>query len=88
MSEKSGVVFMGTFFVLGAIVHFWTIVKLADFHGFFAGVIGCMLPGFSQAYCFVKVGMSQGFFSGYCIAVIATVISFGLMVWSLNRTSE
>ena len=72
-----GLAWMGAW-VLGAIIHVYTIVIAYSLSGLVAAVITLAFPVVSQVYWFFKVASFAGFGATYCITVMAFLGLLGL----------
>jgi|GEM_PF-1225618 len=65
-------------YILGLIIHIWTIVIAYSVSGILASVLTLIFPVLSEIYWFFKIGNHFGYSALYCVAIIAYVCSFGI----------
>ena len=68
-------------YVLGAIIHVWTIILSFMIKGFFAALITFVFPVLSQIFWFFKIGANVGYTNNpFCIAIIVYVGLWALVL--------
>jgi hypothetical protein len=69
----------GAVMILGLTIHVWTIVASYIAKGLIVAVFTFLMPGISEIYWFVKIGIELGFDSNYCVAIMAYLGLWGLV---------
>lgn len=69
--------------LLGFLIHIWTIIIVYSIHGIIGGVIAFILPFISEIYLiYMSWSISGTFFTKYNIVIVGYVILF-VILWML-----
>ena len=81
VKEKIGCAIAGLLmpimWILGMVIHIWTIIIAYAFGGLLAAIITLVVPVFAQIYWMIRTWVYVGtFFNLYCLAIAAYAIGF------------